>query len=161
MVNLTRVAGQNTVRDHATNLINDLTALRRNAIGRPLIFVAHSLGGLVCQDALVVCNNPAEEAQRDILSSTCGIAFLGTPHAGSDLEKFGTAVANIVRLSLKKPNKNLLSVLNRNSEVLANITNGFFTMVARRLRDRQGCIKPIELHAFIEEQPVDFLGRVS
>lgn len=116
----------------------------------------------MCQDALVICNNPNEESQSDILSSTCGIAFLGTPHAGSDLEKFATAVANIVRLSLlKKPNKKLLQVLGRNSEILANIKNDFLTMVHRRLADRQGSLKPIALHAFIEELPVDFLGRVG
>ncbi|KFY69520.1 hypothetical protein V496_00173 [Pseudogymnoascus sp. VKM F-4515 (FW-2607)] len=158
VVNLTRVAGQNTVREHSTNLINDLAALRRDAAGRPIIFVAHSLGGLVCQDALLVCNNPNEEAQSDILSSTCGIAFLGTPHAGSDLETFATAVANIVSL-VKTPNKKLLKVLGRNSEVLANIENGFLTMVQRRLGDRQSSLKPIALHAFVEEMPVDFLGR--
>ncbi|KFZ25366.1 hypothetical protein V502_00151 [Pseudogymnoascus sp. VKM F-4520 (FW-2644)] len=158
VVNLTRVAGHNTVREHATNLINDLAALRRDAVGRPIIFVAHSLGGLVCQDALLVCNNPNEEAQRDILSSTCGIAFLGTPHAGSDLQTFATAVANIVSL-VKTPNNKLLQVLGRNSEILANIKNDFLTMVQRRLGDRQGSLKPIALHAFIEERPVDFIGR--
>lgn len=159
MVNLTRVAGQNTVREHATNLINDLTALRRDVVGRPIIFVAHSLGGLVCQDALLACNNPNDDAQSDILLSTCGIAFLGTPHAGSGLKTFATAVANIVSL-VKKPNKKLLQVLGRNSEILANIENGFSTMVKRRLGDRQGSLKPIALHAFIEELPVDFLGCV-
>ncbi|KAI0420903.1 Alpha/Beta hydrolase protein [Xylaria grammica] len=153
VVHLTRPAGQNTVREHATSLINDLTSLRADANGRPIIFVVHSLGGLVCQDALLVCNNPNENIQRDILLSTRGIAFLGTPHAGADLERFATAVANIVSL-VKKPNRRLLQVLNRNSETLANIKNGFLTMVNRRLEDG---LKPIKLHAFIEEQPVDFL----
>lgn len=152
------MAGQNTVREHARNLVNDLTALRRDAVGRPIIFVAHSLGGLVCQDALLICINPSEEAQSDILSSTCGIAFLGTPHAGSDLEKFATAVANVASL-VKKPNKKLLQVLRSNSEILANIKNDFLTMV--RMRDRLGSLKPIELHAFVEELPVDVIGRVS
>lgn len=156
MVNLTRVAGQNTVREHATNLINDLAALRSGVVGQPIIFVAHSLGGLVCQDALLVCNNPSEDAQSDILSSTRGIAFLGTPHAGSGLKQFAAAVANIVNL-VKKPNKKLLEVLGKNSDILANIEHGFSTIVKRRDRER----KPIELHAFIEELPVDYLGCVS
>ncbi|KFY33768.1 hypothetical protein V494_07314 [Pseudogymnoascus sp. VKM F-4513 (FW-928)] len=158
VVNLTRVAGQNTVREHATNLINELAANRMNAVGRPIIFVVHSLGGIVCQDALLVCNNPHEDAQTDILSSTCGVAFLGTPHAGSGMKSFATALANIVSL-VKKPNKKLLEVLGKNSEVLANIENGFLTMVQRRLVDRQSGLKPIALHAFIEELPVDFLKR--
>jgi alpha-beta hydrolase superfamily lysophospholipase len=141
-------------------LINDLTALRRDAVGRPIIFVVHSLGGLVCQDALLVSSNPNEEEQRDIVSSTYGIAFLGTPHAGSDLERFATAVANIVSL-VKKPNKKLLQVLRSNSEILANIKNDFLTMVHRHLENRPGNLKSIRLHAFLEELPIDFLKCVS
>ncbi|PNP57410.1 hypothetical protein THARTR1_02407 [Trichoderma harzianum] len=154
VLHLTRVAGQNTVREHAKTLINDLSALRTDTVGRPIIFVVHSLGGLVIQDALLICNNPNDEGQSDILSSTRGIAFLGTPHAGADLERFATAVANVVSL-VKKPNKRLLGVLRRNSETLANIKDGFHTMVVRR----QSSPEPIELHAFIEELPVDFLKR--
>lgn len=156
ILHLTRVAGQNTVREHAKTLVNDLSALRTDTAGRPIIFVVHSLGGLVIQDALLICNNPNDEGQSDILSSTRGIAFLGTPHAGADVERFATAVANVVSL-VKKPNKKLLGVLRRNSETLANIKDGFHTMVVRR----QSSPEPIELHAFIEELPVDFLKRVS
>ena len=44
-------AGQNTVLEHATNLNVDLTGLRHRtrSLSRPLFFVAHSLGGLVCE----------------------------------------------------------------------------------------------------------------
>ncbi|KAL6890894.1 hypothetical protein GGI43DRAFT_209640 [Trichoderma evansii] len=156
ILNLTRVAGQNTVREHAKSLINDLGALRTDTVGRPIIFVVHSLGGLVIQDALQTCTNPNDETQSDLLSSTRGVAFLGTPHAGSDLEKFATVVANIVRIA-KKPNKKLLGVLKNNCQVLANVTNDFRTIVVGRLQDHQSGLRPIELHTFIEEQPVDFL----
>lgn len=47
VLHLTRVAGQNTIREHAKTLINDLSALRTDTVGRPIIFVVHSLGGLV------------------------------------------------------------------------------------------------------------------
>lgn len=136
VVHWARPAGQNTVREHARNLINDFTIVRRktDSIGRPIIFVAHSLGGLVCQDALLVCMNPSEEYQRDILSSTRGVAFLGTPHAGSDFQKFASAVADIISLcQVKEPNKNILKVLNSHSEVLANVKDGFLTMVRTRM----------------------------
>lgn len=128
-------------------------------VGRPIIFVVHSLGGLVVQDALLISNNPNDNAQRDILVSTRGVAFLGTPHAGADLEKFASAVANVVSI-VKRPNKRLLKVLNKNSETLANIKDGFHTMVMGRLKAQSG-LAPIELHAFIEEQPLALLERVS
>lgn len=156
VVHWTTPAGQNTVREHAQNLVNDLCDLRArtNTSKIPIIFVTHSLGGLVCQDALLVCINPNEEAQKDILASTRGVVFMGTPHAGSDFEKFATAVANIISLSLiEKPNARILGVLWHNSDVLATMKNGFLTMVRTR--------SEIKLHSFSEELAVSATGHVS
>ena len=51
VVHFIKPAGQNTVCEHAKNLVGDLTNRRResSSLQRPLIFVAHSLGGLVCE----------------------------------------------------------------------------------------------------------------
>lgn len=51
VVHFIKPAGQNTVLEHARNFAGDLTDLRRrtHSFQRPLIFVAHSLGGLVCE----------------------------------------------------------------------------------------------------------------
>lgn len=57
------VAGSNRLIDHATNLLHDLTTERSsssNASSRPLIFVAHSLGGLVCKKAVLISRNNPE-----------------------------------------------------------------------------------------------------
>ncbi|CAI6072025.1 unnamed protein product [Clonostachys chloroleuca] len=49
-------ASQNRIRDHAANLINDLAHLRQRtqSENRPILFVTHSLGGLVFQDVSVI-----------------------------------------------------------------------------------------------------------
>lgn len=161
VVRWTRPVGQNTVREHAQNLVNDLCDFRSSTktSKRPILFVVHSLGGLVCQDALLLCVNPSDEAQGTLLSSTRGVAFMGTPNAGSDFEKFATAVANIISLSfIKAPNTQLLEVLKGRSQVLANVRNGFLTMIRRRLQSGQPEIK---MHAFVEERPVKGTGHVS
>jgi len=50
---------------------------------RPLIFVTHSLGGLVVKEMLRTANSkPGKEV---IIEQTKGIVFLGTPHQGSHL----------------------------------------------------------------------------
>ncbi|CZR60294.1 uncharacterized protein PAC_10190 [Phialocephala subalpina] len=159
VVHWLKPAGQNTVREHAQNLVNDMCGLRARTktTKQPILFVVHSLGGLVCQDALLLCVNPNEEAQAKLLDAVRGVAFMGTPNAGSDYQKFASAVANIISLTIVKlPTTQLLEVLNARSQVLANIKNGFLTMVRGRL---QRGYPEIKIHAFVEELPVTATGH--
>jgi alpha-beta hydrolase superfamily lysophospholipase len=57
VVNFLKPAGQNTVRSHARNLVGDLAAAREesDSVDRPIILVAHSLGGLICEDVIGTC----------------------------------------------------------------------------------------------------------
>lgn len=41
------------IGDHATNLLNRLDHKRRKAPDRPIVFVAHSLGGLVVKKVMI------------------------------------------------------------------------------------------------------------
>lgn len=78
-VSLTRLAG------HAVNLLNDLSGDREGAgaSSRPLIFVAHSPGGLVCKKAILLSRNNPEDYLQSIFNCTKGVIFIGTPHRGS------------------------------------------------------------------------------
>ena len=62
------VASSNRLVDHATNLLNDLTDDRNsvNASSRPLIFVAHSLGGLVCKKTILLSRHNPDHHLRGI-----------------------------------------------------------------------------------------------
>jgi protein SERAC1 len=79
------VASSNCLVDHATNLLHDLTTDRAasNASSRPLVFIAHSLGGLVCKEAILLSRNNPEAHLRGLFDSTKGIIFMGTPHKGA------------------------------------------------------------------------------
>lgn len=51
---------------------------------KPLVFIGHSLGGLIVKSALLkALQHKADEAIDEILTSTRGIAFFGTPHSGT------------------------------------------------------------------------------
>jgi protein SERAC1 len=79
------VAGSNRLIDHSTHLVNDLTTNRaeHNASSRSLIFVAHSLGGLVCEMAIITSRDSPAPHLKAIFTHVKGILFVGTPHTGS------------------------------------------------------------------------------
>ncbi|KAL9064370.1 MAG: hypothetical protein Q9161_008926 [Pseudevernia consocians] len=121
---------------------------------RKIIFVAHSLGGLVTQDCLWTSRNHPEKHLRQVSACAVGISFLGTPHHGADLAawaKFGTIIARIV----KHANSNIVSVLQPGSEMLARIQDGFHGLL--RMRRDEG--SEIALTCFFEELPLPVVGK--
>ncbi|CCA77943.1 related to WD40-repeat protein (notchless protein) [Serendipita indica DSM 11827] len=84
--NETCVSTQN-IHGHAQKLAQSLSRMRKGFSRRPIIFVAHDLGGIILKKTLVICHNQrlnSEGDLRDILVSTHGILFFGTPHFGVD-----------------------------------------------------------------------------
>jgi HAD superfamily phosphoserine phosphatase-like hydrolase len=66
--------------------INILALLEANDIGgRPIVFIAHSLGGLLVKQMLRHAVSYGNRAWLRIAKQTKGVVFLSTPHAGSDL----------------------------------------------------------------------------
>ncbi|KAG5662198.1 hypothetical protein KAF25_004437 [Fusarium avenaceum] len=152
------VPSQNRISNHAANLVTALASLRQsdNANQRPIIFVCHSLGGLVCQDALVTARQRSEQHLQDIFNFTRGIIFLGTPHHGSSLAKFGELVSRSVGL-LKETNSDIVQVLTRDSEVLARIQDSFQALLMTRSKDESSMI---EITCFYEELPTKRYGMI-
>ena len=68
---------------------------------------------------------------QNILRATRGIVFLGTPHHGAGLAKWAEMLAMSVGL-VKQTNPDILTVLKRDSEVLARIQDSFHTMIRAR-----------------------------
>lgn len=81
----------------ANDLLERLWARRQTDPDRPLVFIAHSLGGILVKQALLnAYNNPRYRKLRD---ATSGLIFFGTPHAGGNdwLVRLGQASTRIVR----------------------------------------------------------------
>lgn len=109
------------IAEHSHDLLNALAGVRNTADekSRPIIFVAHSLGGLVCKDGIRLAKNSPEPDLHKIWESTRGIIFNGTPHAGSELAKRAKIPATLLGL-VRRSDPNLLSVLDTDSEVLSH-----------------------------------------
>ncbi|KAK4668766.1 uncharacterized protein QC764_710370 [Podospora pseudoanserina] len=113
------VLNKSTIYDMAKDFLYRLEALRRSNSSRPLLFIAHSLGGIMVKEALrQAYNNQNRHIQlRQTFDSTIGILFFGTPHGGADPR--GLVVGIIERLAKGlgfEANQHVLNTLLPDSE---------------------------------------------
>ncbi|KAI0113911.1 hypothetical protein GGR51DRAFT_556409 [Nemania sp. FL0031] len=151
------VASTNRLIDHANNLLHDLSSDRAcsNASSRPLVFVAHSLGGLVCKEAILISRNHPEPHLRAIFNFTTGIAFMGTPHRGSWMADWARIPASSIGL-VKSTNESLLHILRTEDQLLQSIQARFWEMI----REQREGGRRLEVTCFYEELPLPVAGTV-
>lgn len=104
----------------AWSFITALREIRRSLpSARPLILLAHSLGGIVLKRALVLVSYEANDENRLILESVKGLVFFGVPHRGMEISHFLAMVAN-------QPNEDLiLRTLSPESDLLPELHEQF------------------------------------
>ncbi|KAH0558740.1 hypothetical protein GP486_004616 [Trichoglossum hirsutum] len=91
---------------------------------RPIIFVAHSMGGLVVKKACVLGRYDREFAS--IISQVYGIIFLSTPHRGAQYAKILNNVLSIAPIGA--PPKAYIADLETLSSALQDINEQFRTI---------------------------------
>ncbi|TVY26816.1 Protein SERAC1 [Lachnellula hyalina] len=119
--------GHNNVEQHANDLLIDIANLidKHGYVKLPIIFVVHSLGGVVVKEALNISSQSEIQRLKGVAAATHGVLFLGTPHRGSGSATMGKHVYRIARLATKRPNIKLLRSLEKNSDTLKSISNRF------------------------------------
>ncbi|KAF7171952.1 hypothetical protein CNMCM5623_004227 [Aspergillus felis] len=97
---ITAPANKGTIFSHARDLLYDLH--RERPRDRPLIFVAHSLGGIVVKEMLRRSQSSDEAEIQNIVQCTRGVIFFGTPHRGSaEMAALGDVVRKIASVALR------------------------------------------------------------
>lgn len=130
----------NYIHLHAQSLITTLTHYRKSegTERNPIIWVAHSLGGILTKSALLYSNDVRAHHQEDLRSifvSTYGIIFLGTPHNGSDAAAWGRIIQRmvdaVVPRKMFETESVLLKTLKKDNEALQQISNHFMDIYQR------------------------------
>jgi protein SERAC1 len=114
---------------------------------RPIIFVAHSLGGLVCANALASHHGSDDQGQQ-LVDNTCGTIFLGTPFKGSDKAAWATMAERVLRM-FGDSNDQTIKHLDERSEKLQQISIDFHMLLQKRYASKE--LKPIQVACFFEE----------
>lgn len=142
------------ILQHAHTLVAELVADREleGASQRPIIFVCHSLGGIIVKRALAYSASRTSKLVQHLHSvfvSTYGILFLGTPHNGSNKASLASVGSRMI--SALAPSKvvdtesQLADALAQGSEVLQNITDMFVPLM-----------KNFRIYFFWEQEKTDF-----
>lgn len=135
-----RSASDNFIHQHAQTLVTSLTLFRKSegTFKNPIIWVAHSLGGILVKRALLYSNDVRSshhEDYRSIYVSTFGLMFLGTPHTGSDMATWGLVLQGMSDAIMPKKffesESVLLKTLKKDNETLSNINNHFLDIYQR------------------------------
>lgn len=107
--------------------------------------------------AILVSRGATELYLCDILEATHGIIFMGTPHMGADLAKWGKLLANLGEV-LIRTNREIVAVLEPTSEMLAKIQEDFHGLLKQRSVHED---KRMKLYCFYEELEIRVIGKVS
>ncbi|KAF6826977.1 hypothetical protein CPLU01_09351 [Colletotrichum plurivorum] len=151
----TQRVSRGTIRHHARRLMEDLDRERTSCGERPLIFVAHSLGGLIVKEMLMLTDKYGEACKR-IASSTRALLFFGTPHRGSYYADKGAFAATRLRTFRRIANKMLLKQLGPTSDVIESLETDFPLWV----RTREAANHSIEICCFFEMKHMGIMKQL-
>ena len=157
VVNFWDPASRNKISNHAENLVGALSRDRERAHAedRKIVFVTHSLGGLVMQNALYLSRESPEAHLRQVEQCTIGICFIGTPHNGSNIAAWASFATKLINV-IKPANSDIVGVLKPGSEMLSTIQNSFHGI----LRKRKDAGSEIDITCFYEELPMPSIGLI-
>ncbi|KAK2762332.1 hypothetical protein FQN54_001342 [Arachnomyces sp. PD_36] len=109
------------IDDLANDLVTHLCTYGwRSPSAKPIVFLAHSLGGLVVKAALRQLATRPDEAYTRLLSTVRGAIFFGVPNLGMEQRHFQALVQN-------NPNEALLDDVARNSNFIRRLNEAFST----------------------------------
>jgi len=150
------------IDSYSNNLCSDLKGLRSttSTTDRPIIFVTHSLGGLVCKNALLLASRHVDADVRTIADKTYGIIFLGTPHEGSDMAKWAGIGLQFFRLDSSTNATRNLDVLKKESVKLYEVSYNFKMFLRGRNESKEPDRKKIDIVCFYEEKRLT-IGKVD
>ena len=108
------------LEDISRSLLSQIQSVRkeRREINRKLIFVCHSLGGLVVKQAMIL--DTQDDSLKNIQDHTVGVITLGTPHGGSHLGITLTRISFVTGTS-----KEISRTLSVKSEPLESLNKAF------------------------------------
>lgn len=128
--------------------ISPLDRLTQRLGKRPIIFVCHSMGGLIVKQMLRAASDlTATEEFRELGSNVIGVVFLGTPHTGSNLANTAVVIARLLSVFGEAARlTKALEDLQKQNAYLSDL-NDWFRAAAN--------MRPIKVRVYAEGHPTN------
>ncbi|KAH7024721.1 ankyrin repeat-containing domain protein [Microdochium trichocladiopsis] len=137
---------QLTLEGFPLGLLSSLESKRQDAdvASRPIVFICHSLGGLLFKQVLITATLSGAE-YSDIAKSIRGVVFMGTPHRGSTAANFAGFFSKLISIPTLSHTvgSDLLATLKTNSPTLEQIT-----------RQSKHRLASLSIISFFEQKPM-------
>ncbi|KAL9624980.1 MAG: hypothetical protein Q9160_000709 [Pyrenula sp. 1 TL-2023] len=144
---------KDNISQHGRALLNAVNRCRSSCTSRPLVFVAHSLGGIIVKEALIEGQKQGVyDPAKDVSRHCPAIVFFGTPHRGSNAASWGLMLSRIAQAVMFDTNTAILTDLNPSSgsSKLEDIE-----------RDFNPFLKHMKIYTFQESVAVTGFGPLS
>ncbi len=122
---------------------------KKEGIGqRPVVFIAHSMGGLLIKELLRMASGSRPQSEpKTLLEQTRGVCFIATPHIGADLAKWVTYFRTFLGATIS------VDELRPHEPLLRKLKDWYSEFVTRDGVD-------IKTLAFYEMKPMPVVGLV-
>ncbi|KAF1976637.1 hypothetical protein BU23DRAFT_565782 [Bimuria novae-zelandiae CBS 107.79] len=117
------------VQEQAENLLQHILVKREeaHAHSRPIVFIAHSLGGIIVKQALATAYKTSSGELATIYVFTFALCFFGVPHRGSSVPRqaWASIVRGIVQLYGNSTNASFLNSVTEGSNYAEQLQDSF------------------------------------
>lgn len=148
-------AKQQTLYNVATLLLDSLVEKRQDSAEstRPLVFLAHSMGGLVVAKALTLAAAQPEKVEyMRIFECFAGAIFFGTPFRGSSAQARAMLLATFLEKVGRPIPTQMLQLLDPGRDSLDELRRDFASLVFREPRSDIVCIYEQAKTNYLEEK---------
>ncbi|OLN82235.1 Ankyrin repeat domain-containing protein 17 [Colletotrichum chlorophyti] len=137
------------MRDIAKSMLEGLQANRQGIRDRPIVFIGHSMGGLVIAKAITLAAETYREIFPRMFECIAGCAFFGTPFGGAHVAAVASMLGDIGEQLGYTKSSTLVKMMTPGDESL-NELKGDFLRLAFKLSP------VVQLFCFYENHPTDF-----
>ncbi|KAK1448331.1 hypothetical protein CCUS01_11739 [Colletotrichum cuscutae] len=137
------------LRDIAKSMLEGLRANREKIRDRPIVFIGHSMGGLVIAKAITLAAETYREIFPRLFECIAGCAFFGTPFGGAQVAAIASMLGSIGEQLGYTKSSALVDMMKPGDENLNELRGDLLRLAAK--------MSPhVQLFCFYENHPTDF-----